>query len=46
MFGGDAFRVKLDAVDGEGFVGEAHDEAVGSFGGDSQSVGQCFAVDN
>lgn len=36
--------MKLDAVNGFGFVGEAHDEAVLRFGGDFEFGGQRRAV--
>jgi hypothetical protein len=42
----DGLRVKLDSVDGERFVLQAHDFAFGCFGGDFKDVGQGVAFDD
>ena len=46
VLGEDGFGVELDAVDGEGAVGEAHDFAFGGFGGDFEAGGEGFAFDD
>ena len=46
MLGEDGLGVELDAVDGEGAVGEAHDFAFGGFGGDFEAGGEGFAFDD
>jgi len=46
MFGRDAFGVKLNAVDGQAFMGKTHDGAIFCGGGDVQAIGQAFALDH
>ncbi len=46
VVGRDAFGVELDAVDGFGFVGYAHDDAIVGLRGDLQGVGAGFAFDD
>ena len=42
----DGLWMELDAVDGETFVLQAHDFALGGFGGYFEDVGQGFAFDD
>ena len=46
MLGQDGFRVKLHALDRQGFVAHAHDFAVFCPGGDFQAIRQAFALDH
>ena len=46
MFGEDAFRMKLDAPEGEFAVADSHDLAFFGFGGDFQAVRQIFSVND
>ena len=44
--GEDGFRVELHAVDGEGLMLQAHDFALGCFGGDFEDVREGVALDD
>lgn len=44
MLGADAFGVKLNAFDGQGFVAQAHDGAIFQTGGDFEAIGQGFTL--
>ncbi len=43
MLRGNAFRVKLDAVQGIGFVLKTHDDAIAGFSRYLEAIGKCLA---
>ena len=46
MLGGDAFRVELDAVEGQFLVPHAHDQPFGAGGVDGEAIGQILGADD